>query len=82
MGTKELTALRASAKSTNLVESECAVAQVAVFENNDFQGRSYTTQQQDSNFARSGFNYRTSSIVVKGERWEVCEEARFRGLTW
>jgi uncharacterized protein YcfJ len=56
-----------------------ASAQVTIFENNDFQGRSYSTQQPVNNFARNGFNDRASSIIVKGETWEVCEAIRFRG---
>ena len=56
-----------------------AQAQVTIYENNDFQGRSFTTQRQVNDFARSGFNDRASSIVVTSERWEVCEDIRFGG---
>ena len=56
-----------------------AHAQVTIYENDDFQGRSYTTQRPINNFERSGFNDRASSIVVTGERWEACEDIRFGG---
>lgn len=56
-----------------------ASAQVTVYEENDFQGRFYTTQQRVFDFSRTSFNDRASSIVVVGERWEVCEDTRFSG---
>jgi len=59
-----------------------AFAQVTFFERENFQGRSFTTDQQVGNLARSGFNDRASSAIVGGERWarwEVCEDARFGG---
>ena len=59
-----------------------AAAQVTLFEHDGFQGRSFTTSQPINNLERSGFNDRASSIAVRGnraERWEVCEDRRFRG---
>jgi uncharacterized protein YcfJ len=59
-----------------------AFAEVTFFENENFQGRSYTAQQQIDNLGRSGFNDRASSIIVGGDRnarWEVCEDARYGG---
>ena len=59
-----------------------AAAAITFYENDDFQGRSFTTEQPVNNLARSGFNDRASSVVVQGhrsERWEVCEDRRFRG---
>ena len=56
-----------------------ASAQVTFYENEGFQGRSYTANQQVDNFAQIGFNDRASSIIVVGNRWEVCEDARFNG---
>lgn len=57
-------------------------AQVTFFEHDNFQGRSFTAQQQIDNLQRAGFNDRASSVIVGGERgtrWEVCEDARFGG---
>jgi len=56
-----------------------AAAQVTFYERDDFRGRSFTTEKQIGNFERYGFNDRASSVVVKRERWEVCEDARFSG---
>lgn len=54
-------------------------AQVTFYEQGNFQGRSFTTERQVNNFARFGFNDRASSVEVLGNRWEVCEDVRFRG---
>jgi uncharacterized protein YcfJ len=56
-----------------------AAAQVTLYEHESFAGRSFTAQQRVDNFERFGFNNRASSIVVVGNRWEVCEDARFSG---
>jgi len=56
-----------------------AAAQVAFYENDDFGGRSFTTQKQVDSFQRFGFNDRASSVVVLDGRWEVCEDAGFNG---
>ena len=56
-----------------------AAAQVTFYENEGFQGRSFTTQQQVRNFERFGFNDRASSVVVQSARWEVCDDIRFDG---
>lgn len=56
-----------------------AAAQVTFYERKGFEGRSFTTEKQIGNFARHGFNDRASSVVVLGDRWEVCEDARFSG---
>jgi len=56
-----------------------AAAQVTFFENDNFQGRSFSTQGQVANFERFGFNDLASSARVRGGRWEVCTDARFSG---
>jgi len=56
-----------------------ATAQVTFYEREDFAGRSFTAENQISNFERGGFNDRASSVVVLRGRWEVCEDAGFRG---
>jgi hypothetical protein len=56
-----------------------AAAQITFYEREGFQGRSLTTNKQVNNFARFGFNDRASSVDVLGERWEVCENAQFKG---
>ncbi len=59
-----------------------AMAQVTLFENENFRGRSFTTERQIGNFNRAGFNDRASSVQVVGGRWEVCEDVRFRGALY
>ena len=54
-------------------------AQITFYEREGFQGRSFTTEKQVGNFERFGFNDRASSVEVVGDRWEVCEDARFSG---
>ncbi|OYU00631.1 MAG: hypothetical protein CFE40_01815 [Burkholderiales bacterium PBB1] len=59
-----------------------AVAQVTFYENDGFQGRSFTSERAVNNFEQIGFNDRASSVVVQGNRstrWEVCEDRRFSG---
>ena len=54
-------------------------AQVTFFEQPGFQGQTFTTARPIGNLERFGFNDRASSVEVLGERWEVCEDARFEG---
>jgi len=56
-----------------------AAAQVTFYEREGFDGRSFTTEKEVRNFERYGFNDRASSVVVVGDRWEVCEDVRFGG---
>lgn len=59
--------------------SGAASAQFTFYENDGFQGRSFTTDRTTGNFERSGFNDRASSAVVSGARWEACADLRFGG---
>ncbi|WP_394755496.1 beta/gamma crystallin-related protein [Rhodoferax sp.] len=54
-------------------------AQITFYENEGLNGRSFTTAREVNNFNRFGFNDRASSVVVVGERWEVCDDVQFRG---
>ncbi len=54
-------------------------SQVTFYENEGFQGRTFSADQPIEDFARSGFNDRASSAVVLGQRWEVCVDSRFNG---
>lgn len=56
-----------------------AIADVTFYEKADFQGRSFTAERPIKNLRREGFNDRASSVIVRGERWEACEDRRFRG---
>ncbi len=65
------------------VALSCQVAaDVTLYEHDGYQGRSFVTERTVNNLERFGFNDRSSSVVVAGnrwERWEVCEDRRFRG---
>ena len=56
-----------------------AGAQILFYEGTDFQGRSFTAQNQVDDFSQVGFNDLASSAVVIGDRWEACENVRFGG---
>ncbi len=56
-----------------------ASAQVTFYEKEGFEGRSFSTQQRVGNMERSGFSDRASSVIVTGQRWQACEDARFVG---
>ena len=56
-----------------------ASAQITLYQDQGLQGRSFTTEKQVPSFARFGFNDRASSATVTKERWEVCEDDRYRG---
>lgn len=56
-----------------------ASAQVTFYEREGFDGQSFTTDKQVNNFNRFGFNDRASSVMVQSNRWEVCENVKFRG---
>lgn len=54
-------------------------AQITFFAHEGFQGRAFNTENDVVNLERFGFNDRASSVVVLGERWEVCEHVGFAG---
>ena len=56
-----------------------AGAQATFYEHDGFQGRSFTTERPVNDLQRFGFNDRASSVVVRSERWEVCEDAGYGG---
>lgn len=58
------------------------VSQVVFYEDEGFQGRSFISAGDVASFRRNGFSDHASSVIVRGsrsDRWEVCEERRFRG---
>ncbi len=56
-----------------------AAAEIVFYGQPDFQGRSFTAQRDYRDLERQGFNDRASSAIVFGDRYEVCEHARFEG---
>lgn len=71
--------LRSALAVAGLAITTQAVAEIVLYEREDFEGRSYTANQQIPDFNRSGFNDRASSVAVLDERWEVCEHAGYGG---
>lgn len=62
-----------------LVEAPQPSAQITLFGREDFQGRSFATQEQVRNLERHDFNNRASSAIVTGGRFEVCNNVAFGG---
>lgn len=56
-----------------------AMADITFYEQEDFRGRTFSTGQDVRNLDRFGFRDRASSVVVTRERWEICDDSRFRG---
>src|SRR6185436_18351792 len=52
---------------------------ITFYQEDNFRGRSITTERSMSNFAREGFNDRVHSAVVHDGRWEICVDADFAG---
>lgn len=71
--------LRIALGAAGLAVATQALAQVTFYEGEGFQGRSFTTQKQVGDFERGGLNDGASSAVVARDRWEVCDDARFKG---
>ena|SRR5438105_2352450 len=56
-----------------------AAAQITLYGREEFDGRSITFNQGERNLARENFNDRASSAIVRGGRFEVCEDENFGG---
>ena len=54
-------------------------AQVTFYQNENFQGATFTAEGQVGDLQRFGFNDRASSVIVRGGSWEVCESVNFTG---
>ena len=61
------------------VFAQQALAQVTFYSGEGFRGRAFTADREFSDFQPYGFNDRASSAIVQHGRWEVCEDAYFRG---
>ncbi len=56
-----------------------ASAQVTFYANDGFEGRAYTAITPVQNLKRFGFNDRASSVVVRVDNWQLCDDASFKG---
>ncbi|BAL27248.1 beta/gamma crystallin-related protein [Azoarcus sp. KH32C] len=71
--------LRTGLAAIGILVATQAAAQITFYEREDFEGRSFTTEEQIRNFERIGFDDRASSVMVLRDRWEVCDDAGFSG---
>jgi len=74
-----VSSVREAARNAPPPVASSGAPQVTFYERENFRGRTFTTDKQVGNLERFGFNDRASSAVVLGDRWEVCEDARFNG---
>ena len=56
-----------------------AAAQITLYGQEDFQGRSFSTEQPIRNLERANFANRASSAIVRGGRYEICDDRGFEG---
>jgi uncharacterized protein YcfJ len=56
-----------------------AAAQLTFYEAEEYRGSAFPVNRTIQNLSPVGFNDRASSAVVERGRWEVCDDAGFRG---
>jgi uncharacterized protein YcfJ len=71
--------MKALLGASALLLSAQTMAQVTFYEGENFRGRAVTTKRAQSDFKRSGLNDKASSVIVDSGRWEVCEDASYKG---
>jgi len=59
--------------------SGIASAQVTLYERENFGGRAFRASDSVANLDETGFNDRAASVDVRGGRWQLCDDAGFRG---
>jgi len=62
-----------------LAATGVATAEIVLYENDDYNGRSMRSSNSVSNLDSSGFNDRASSVRIRGGRWQLCGDAYFGG---
>jgi uncharacterized protein YcfJ len=74
------TLLKSAVITAGLTAAAMASAQIIVFENENFQGRNFTSQDNLPDLRAYGFNDTASSVVVLGTKvWEICDDVNFAG---
>ena len=56
-----------------------ASAQITLYQQERFYGRTFAANASIPNLDRQGFNDRASSAIVDRGQWQVCEDSQFRG---
>lgn len=59
--------------------ASAAHADVTLYQDDNFQGRSFASSGEITDLRQLQFNDRASSVVIHGERWTLCSDADFRG---
>jgi len=75
---KNAFALTALGLACALVAS-LASAQITLYQQERFYGRTFAANASIPNLDRQGFNDRASSAIVDRGQWQVCEDSQFRG---
>lgn len=71
--------MKAAVAAAACVLAGQAMADITFYEDEQFRGRTGGIDTQVRFLKEIGFNDRASSIEVRGERWEVCEDPDYRG---
>lgn len=79
MNTRSKTVLAFGLVLSGLSAAGPALADITLFEHESFQGRAVTTDRRITDLGRRGLNDLASSVIVSGQRWEVCNDSSFRG---
>jgi hypothetical protein len=74
-----LATLAALTLLTGMASSAANAGEISLFEGGNFGGRVVTLRATAPSVSNVGFNDRTSSIVVRSGRWEVCSDDNFKG---
>jgi hypothetical protein len=74
-----LATLAAFTLLTGMSSSAANAGEISLFEGSNFGGRVITLRATAPSVSNVGFNDRTSSIVVRAGRWEVCSDDNFKG---
>ncbi len=72
-------ARRVLAAAVLLLAAAGAKADLVLFQDSDFGGRSLVTGQSLRNLADEGFNDRVSSVMIRSGTWLLCTDADFKG---
>lgn len=59
--------------------AQAVQAQVSLYDREGLRGRVFNTGREVRNLTRAGFDDRASSVIVEHGKWEVCDDANFRG---
>jgi uncharacterized protein YcfJ len=73
------TTLKATVALAAAMLAAQASAEITFYQREGFAGRAFTTYETIINLDRYGLNDKASSVVVEGQRYEVCEHERFQG---